>query len=130
IVIITNNDIIIGDGLREAIKKSCAAWGCFWSYRLDKPGGQTDQGADLFAFTRDWWRLHEHLFPDFLLGYWWWDDVMVRMMRWSGCQEQPRLYYHEPHTGVTARNGTPGAKYNERLAQAWLLEHDELREKP
>jgi hypothetical protein len=131
IAIIINNDIQVDLRLSAAIERSCAEVGCWWSYRLDKPGGKTDQGADLFAMTRQWWMMHRHLYPDFLLGYWWWDDVMVRLMRWSGCPERERLYYHEPHPAATVtRGGTPGMLHNERLALAWLAEHDELREKP
>jgi len=130
IVVISNNDIKVDGRLRQAIQMSCLNYGCWWSYRTENPGGVTDQGADLFAFTRCWWNSHQHLFPDFLLGYWWWDDVMVRLMRWSGCGEQERLYYHEPHRGVTVRLNSPGAMHNDRLANQWLREHDEERQKP
>lgn len=132
IVVISNNDIRFDERLSADMLASCARCGCWWAYRTDHYGGPTDNGADVFAFTRKWWRIHEHMFPDFLLGYWWWDDVMVRMMRWSGCAEQRRLYYHEPHpaTQAPARQHTPGAKHNERLANAWLYLHDERREKP
>lgn len=132
IVVISNNDIRFDGRLADEMRASCAGWGCWWAYRTEHDGGPTDNGADVFAFTRKWWRVHEHLFPDFLLGYWWWDDVMVRIMRWSGCPEQRRLYYHEPHmaTQAPSRQHTPGAQYNERLANGWLTLHDERREKP
>lgn len=132
IVVIANNDIRFDERLSADMLASCDRCGCWWAYRTDHDGGPTDNGADVFAFTRKWWRIHEHLFPDFLLGYHWWDDVMVRMMRWSGCVEQRRLYYHEPHPASQAptRQHTPGAKHNERLANGWLMVNDERREKP
>lgn len=133
IVVITNNDILFSDSLAKSIDNACEAHGCWWSYRVNGlTGNNTDQGADTFAFTRSWWHLHEHLFPDFLLGYWWWDDVMVRLMRWSGCDEQERLIFHEPHphTQSPNRTNTPGHHYNENLANLWLKTHEELREKP
>ena len=130
IIVVTNNDIKVDERLRQSILASCARLGCWWAYRVEKPYGQTDQGADLFAFTRCWWNCHKRLFPDFLLGYWWWDDVMVRLMRWSGCDEQERLYYHEPHKGALDRLNTTGAAYNNSLANKWLAEHDEERIKP
>lgn len=130
IIVITNNDIIFGDKLREAIIASCQRYGCYWAYRTNLPTRTTDQGADVFAFTRSWWHLHEHLYPDFLLGYWWFDDVLVRLMRWSGCLEGPREYFHVVHRGVLDRLHSPGQKYNERLANQWLTEHQEDREKP
>lgn len=131
IIALTNNDIIFDHDLHDAVVESCRNTGCYWAYRVESPTKTTtDNGADVFAFTRRWWIMHEKLFPDFLLGYPWWDDVMVRMMRWSGCAEQPRLYYHEPHPGYGTRTNTPGHNHNERLATAWLTQHHERREKP
>lgn len=132
ICVITNNDIRFDPVLAGDILRSCAEFGCWWAYRTERSGGPTDQGADVFAFTRKWWTIHQHLFPDFLLGYWWWDDVMVRLMRWSGCLERSRLYYHEPHHGTESptRQNTQGAKHNERLANEWLKLHDEDNKKP
>lgn len=130
IIAITNNDIKFDEGLRDEVLKSCSEYGCYWAYRISEPGKKTDHGGDFFAFTRKWWFEHERYFPDMLLGYFWWDDIMVRMMRWSGCLERKRLYYHEPHAGVAKRPTTQGSLHNERLATAWLGQHHELREKP
>jgi hypothetical protein len=131
VLVLTNNDIQFDTRLRGSIMDSCAKRGCWWAYRCESPQDRnTDQGADVFAFTRRWWALHSHFFPDFLMGYWWWDDMMVRIMQWSGCPEQERLYYHPRHTGVLNRLGSPGHIHNEKLANRWLLEHGEKREKP
>lgn len=131
VLVITNDDIRFEPGLREVVLESCKQWGCYWSYRLLDPSGNTDEGADLFAMTRCWWGQHHHLFPDFLLGYYWWDDIMVRIMRWSGCQEQTRLYRHPPHGNNSGlRQATPGGRHNEKLAQAWLRQYDEEHIKP
>lgn len=132
ICVITNNDIKFDSALADDMQASCAQFGCWWAYRTERPGGPTDQGSDVFAFTRKWWSIHQHLFPDFLLGYWWWDDVIVRLMRWSGCLERSRLYYHEPHhaTESPTRQNTQGARHNERLANQWLQLHDEDNKKP
>lgn len=131
ILVLTNNDIQFDTRLRHSILESCAKWGCWWAYRRESPHDRgTDQGADVFAFTRKWWALHQHFLPDFLMGYWWWDDMMARIMQWSGCPEQERLYYHPKHTGVLNRLGSPGHVHNERLANNWLLEYGEKREKP
>lgn len=131
ICVILNNDIQVGEGLREAIVKSCAETGCFWSYRTSGPGAGTDCGADLFAFTRHWWSLHAPMMPDLLHGYRWWDNLLIRLMLWSGCREQSRLYYHEPHNDDhRARLQTPGAKWNERLAAQWLDMYDEKDQRP
>lgn len=131
IISIINNDIVLLDGAAEAVRDSCKRFGCFWSYRLDDRG-ETDEGADFFAFTRCWWDTHQQYFPDFLLGYWGWDDVLVRMMRWSGCAEQKRITYHKPHptTQSPTRLNAPGHHYNENLFSRWLMQHHESREKP
>lgn len=130
IIIISNNDVKIDPHLSAAILESCNQWGCYWAYRLDQPNGKTDHGGDLFAFTRKWWFMHQHLYPDMLLGYLWWDDLLVRMMRWSGCAEQARLYYHEPHPGVITRPRTKGSDHNEIQAHEWLKSNHELNRKP
>lgn len=132
IVVITNNDIRFDPKLGESIDRACREFGCWWTYRLTDPGGRTDQGADTFAFTRSWWHLHEHLFPDYLLGYYNWDDVFVRLMQWSGCTERERLIYHRPHplTQSPMRLHTQGANYNQNLMAAWIRKHDEGWGKP
>lgn len=132
VLILLNNDIKVDERLGAAIRQSCAEYGCYWAYRLDRPNGKTDQGADCFAFTRYWWTVHRHLFPDFLLGYWNWDDCLVRLMRWSGCNEQARLYYHEPHpsTQSPTRLASAGQQHNNTLWTQWLTEHQEERIKP
>lgn len=132
IVVITNNDIKFDPELAQDIRESCRDWGCWWAYRTEQKDGQTDNGADVFAMTRKWWAIHNHLMPDMLLGYHWWDDVLLRLMIWSGCHEQRRLYYHEPHPASASptRTTTPGHRHNETLAMQWLKQHWERRQKP
>lgn len=130
ILVITNNDIKFDPELRQDIIESCKDWGCWWAYRTEFHGAKTDNGADVFAMTRKWWKIHQHLFPDLLLGYWWWDDIMCRIMVWSGCHEQKRLYYHEPHAGASpTRQHAPGAVHNDAVAMQWLRQHWERRQK-
>lgn len=132
IVVITNNDIKFDPELAQDIRESCRDWGCWWSYRTEHKDGPTDNGADVFAMTRKWWAIHNHLMPDMLLGYWSWDDVLVRLMIWSGCHEQRRLYYHEAHPASASptRTSTPGHRHNETLMQQWCKQHLERRQKP
>lgn len=130
IIAICNNDVLFDAGLRREVDQSCAEFGCYWAYRLDKPGGVTDRGADFFAFTRKWWFEHKNYVPDILLGHPWWDNIALRICRWSGCLERKRLYYHVPHPGVMTRPKTPGWIHNETLAHRWLKEHHELMGQP
>lgn len=130
IVVIINNDIKVGVGLGDAIKRHCSSYRCYWAFRIQAPGHQTDGGADLFAFTREWWESNQALFPDLLLGYRWWDAILIRLMFHGGCPEGPRLYFHEPHPGVFQRNHTAGASYNERLGNEWCQRHGAQMPKP
>lgn len=131
IIAITNNDIGFHPGLREEVLRSCKEVGCYWSYRLTGQTDTTDMGADFFAFTPKWWNLHREFFSDFLLGYCWWDDMLTRIMLWSGCTEQKRLYFHEPHPGaIETRRNSAGAVYNEKLAMEWLRITGDHRKKP
>lgn len=131
IAVVTNNDIAFDPRLRGGIVDACKKYGCYWAYRTERYGGPTDNGADVFAMTRHWWKVHQHLLPDFLLGYWHWDSTLNRIMIWSGCHEQARLYYHESHiqTDSSQRTTDKGTKYNEDLAWKWLSQHWEEFEK-
>lgn len=119
IIAITNTDISFGFDLRREIVESVERFGCFWSFRAIDDVYNTDGGADFFAFTRDWWSKYELRFPDFLLGNYYWDDVLIRIMIASGCTERRRCYFHESHVGSSARLETPAGIYNKRLGLAW-----------
>lgn len=125
IIIITNNDILIGPGLGDAIRESCHNYGCYWAYRVPHVGGQPDGGRDLFAMTRSWWLQVGALFPDLLIGYYYWDVIMAKLMEWGGCPEGPRLYFHPPHPGIELRQNSPGQRYNIDTAKKWLKDQGE-----
>lgn len=131
IIAITNNDIQFDPRLRQTVIESCQNYGCYWSHRKDPLTGQADGGVDFVAFTRKWWHLHKDLFPDFILGCIWWDDIISRIMVWSGCRECEGLYYHVPHRwGFRTRSNSPGMKEVTKLATAWLDKHNETEQKP
>lgn len=131
IIVVTNNDISFDPKLPEAIRRSCRLYGCYWAYRVEQAGGPTDEGVDVVAFTRKWWQLHYHLIPDLLFGQWWWDNILTRIMEWSGCPEGERVYYHPKHPSwMVTRNRTPGWRHNWQLASRWLEEHGEPNGKP
>ncbi len=129
IIAIANNDIAFDPRLGKAVRKSCGVHGCYWAYRAIDAQGNTDQGGDFFAFTRTWWKLHQHFFPDMLLGRYWWDDILIRIMRWSGCDEQRRLIFHQPHKSADSHTG-PAHDHNVKSAQQWLRQYDEGFFKP
>lgn len=125
IVIITNNDILIGPGLLESIQASCNRNGCYWARRVPHAGGETDGGMDLFAMTRSWWEMAGPHFPDLLIAYYYWDVILAKLMEWSGCPEGLRLYFHPPHPGIETRQNSPGQRYNIATAEKWLREQGE-----
>lgn len=125
ILIISNNDIIFGEGLGDAIRQSCLNYHCYWAYRVPHLGGEPDGGLDLFAMTRGFWRMIRHHFPDLLLGYYYWDQIMAKLMKWSGCPEGARLYFHTAHPGIETRQQSPGQLYNIATAKKWLKENGE-----
>jgi hypothetical protein len=125
IAIITNNDILFGPGLVEAITQSCHSFGCYHALRVPHAGGEPDGGRDLFAMTRAWWGACGPYFPDLLLAYYYWDVILAKLMEWSGCPEGPRLYFHPPHPGIEVRKNSPGQKYNIVTAEKWLREQGE-----
>lgn len=120
IAIITNNDIRFGNGLLEAVKDHCDQYFCYWAYRVPCPGGEPDGGIDLFAMTRGWWKQVSPIFPDLLIGYSYWDRIMMEFMKWSRCPEGPRLYFHTPHPGIETRRESRGERYNQTTARRWL----------
>lgn len=125
IAIITNNDIRFGPHLGKAIHESCQKHFCYWAYRVPGPGGPPDGGLDVFAFTRAWWTKCKPSFPDLLLGYSYWDNILRRMMIWGGCPEGPREYFHTPHPGIEMRRHSIGELYNQRVARQWLRDNNE-----
>lgn len=124
-LIISNNDIVLDEKLGEFVNESCNRHGCYWAYRIPHAGGEPDGGIDLFAMTPEWWKACGMWFPDLLIGYRWWDNILRRLMVMSGCPEQPRLYYHNPHHGIESRNDSPGEAYNQYVAREWLRKNGE-----
>jgi hypothetical protein len=108
--------------------------GCYYSRRLDHRRfdaplpdavacrGRPYPGADLFAFTRQWWQGDAAGFPDVLLGAEGWDGVLMEIMRRSGFQETTPAIYHEAHDAywVRHRHSNPAQQYNRRLIRAWI----------
>lgn len=128
---VSNNDIWFDERLADAVQSSCRQFGCYWAHRLDGPGGDTDNGVDFVAFTRKWWELHKDLIPDFIFGAIWWDDIITRIMMWSGCPEQSQVYYHEPHVAaMVVRGRQPHMLHAEKLAKEWLNHYNEPHCKP
>lgn len=88
ILIFTNDDTILGDGILEDIANHCGNYGACCSFRLqiDSTGKRyknpyKDNGRDLFAFKKKWLKRHLKNFPDYLLGATDWDYFLPAYMR-------------------------------------------------
>ena len=94
IVILTNSDSFLVDGVLEAVSEACSKWGACFSQRIDVVGSiqATQQGIpsyrtkahcgrDMFAFRVAWLRQHWAAIPDFALGTSDWDFGVACLIR-------------------------------------------------
>lgn len=114
VFVYVNNDIALVENWKEHVLPAVKKYGCAFSNRLNIPSflpmnfhevnsGTAYCGADLFAFTPEWWKKQRDSFPDVVLGYEGWDFVMQWLMLRSGFQRLPTLCYHENHASFWSR---------------------------
>lgn len=117
IFVYINNDVALVPEWKDIIVPPVKQFGCAFSHRLDvdkfskflalRHINQDSQraycGADLIAFTPDWWREHRADFPDVVLGLEGWDFAMQWLMRKSGFRTMKTVCYHEKHNSFWAR---------------------------
>jgi hypothetical protein len=134
IICILNADINLTPGITGEILDACYNFGSCYAQRNDFrridrlalnevecAAGRKYPGADLFAFTKEWWVKRKGLFPDMLLGREAWDMIMRDLIRMTGGIELHNAIYHEMHESHWLQNrGCAGNEYNKRLASAWL----------
>lgn len=128
IVVLTNDDTCVTPNLTRIIKDVLAESGACWSarrehHRIDHAmtaselmQGRKHVGADLFAFTKEWWTTHGDKMPDMLMAFENWDYVLRTVINENGGREIEGLCYHEIHTGDwLKRREVPAAKHNQRV---------------
>lgn len=134
IICIANADIGFVPGITGEILDACYNFGSCYAQRHDFrridrlivnevecATGKKYPGADLFAFTKEWWEKRQSFFPDMLLGREAWDMIMRDLIRSTGGIELHNAIYHEMHESHWLKNrGCAGNEHNKRLASAWL----------
>lgn len=134
IICIANADIGFVPGITGEILDACYNFGSCYAQRHDFrrierlivnevecAAGKKYPGADLFAFTKEWWDKRNQFFPDMLLGREAWDMIMRDLIRSTGGIELHNAIYHEMHDSHWLKHrGCAGNEYNKKLASAWL----------
>lgn len=128
IVVLTNDDTCVTPGLTPILKSVLAECGACWGARREHRlvnrvmtctelmRGRKHVGADIFAFTKEWWTEHGHNMPDMLMAFENWDYVLRTVIEDHGGREIDGLCYHEIHTGDwTKKRDIPAAKHNQRM---------------
>ena len=133
-VMLTNADTCIMASGIPLIMSALESVGCYYSLRhelrrFDAPlpdeiarRGVVYAGADLFAFTHDWWVQHCDDYPDMLLGAEAWDGVLKVLIGESGFAPGEPVVYHESHEAYWSQHllTSPSQVYNRSLAREWI----------
>lgn len=128
IVVLTNDDTCVTPGLTPILKSVVSDCGACWGARREHRNlnraltctelmqGRKHVGADIFAFTKEWWVRHGHHMPDMLMAFENWDYVLRTVIEDHGGREIEGLCYHEIHQGDwTRRREVPAAKHNQAM---------------
>lgn len=128
IIVLTNDDTCVAPNLDKTLKQVISECGACWSARREHRvinhvmtqdeimRGYKHVGADLFAFTKEWWLDHGHQMPDMFMAFENWDYVMRTVIEEHGGKEIEGLCYHEIHQGDWLKNReSPAAKHNQSM---------------
>lgn len=128
IIVLTNDDTCVCSGISSVLRRTLAEHGACWSARrehrrIDRPmttgelmRGRKHVGADLFAFTKQWWTDYGHLMPDMFMAFENWDYVLRTIVMQNGGIEIEGLCYHEIHLGDWLKNRKcAAAKHNQQM---------------
>lgn len=132
IIAFSNTDTCLLPEVEHEILENVKKFGCYYSHRIDFPridspmtfrdiaGRPVYPGADLFAFSVDWWHQKKEQLPDLLMGREGWDFIMKVVMRQSGFTPGQPMVYHESHESEwIVRIDGPGQKWNRKLCLEW-----------
>jgi hypothetical protein len=133
IIVYTNGDIILCDNFYVELKKEFNT--CGWSHRINigdelniyprRINYDLYPGADLFAFTKNWWLQNKEFIPTLLIGYEAWDTVFMHRMKFTGGKEIKGLSYHINHQShweqPQNRHSDNGQIFNRNAAKDYLI---------
>jgi predicted GH43/DUF377 family glycosyl hydrolase len=124
VIVLTRSDTIMGDTVAAGVYTQNP---CFARRAIVEKGQRFwHPNADLFAFTKDWWRKHQHEIPDLLMsGDNYWSRVMLELFKAHGATELE--FAISRGRGKVINHGIdipPRIRHNETLSRAWLMERN------
>lgn len=133
IIIFTNDDGLMLDGFTELMIHKVVEHRAIWCPRWELPAGAEQKwgnskgykhcGADVFAFTKQWWDDNSANFPDHLIAFEAWDlNLRTLIEMTGGVQVEGAVahYIHQPVWHSSEHREGPGNLHNRRLFQQWL----------
>lgn len=136
VLVFTNDDTCLVPGAGRVLESEVPKCGAVFCSRVDHTRfdqplsvqdaltGQHHVGADIFAFTVEWWKRWRGDMPDMLIAFEAFDLVLRKLITMHGGKELLNCCYHEQHLGDWTRNRmTRGAVYNRSTAGKWLAAH-------
>jgi len=137
ILCFTNDDTLMLEGFTQTItdtlKGHSSLWGARWELPMGaeqkwgNPKGYKHCGADVFAFTKQWWIENEKEIPDFLIGYECWDLFLKGLIEMTGGVQLEGLvahFIHQPVWHSAEHREGPGNLHNRKLFQQWLAQRN------
>lgn len=137
ILVFTNDDGLLLDGFTDLILSTLrdrpAMWCPRWELPLNaeqkwgNPKGYKHCGADVFAFTKQWWTENEPQFPDHLISFEAWDLNLRMLIEMTGGVQVEGLvahYIHQPVWHSPEHREGVGNLHNRKLFQQWLAQRN------
>jgi len=129
IILLTNDDTCLSPEIYQTLQRAVPEYGAVWSarrehikidYILDQTDlmrGRKHVGADVFAFTKSWWKQFGHEMLDMFVSLENWDYVLRTVILNHGGMELEGLCYHEIHRGSWLKDREiPAARHNQRMS--------------
>lgn len=153
VVLFSNSDVCFLPALVPSAAAAVNRFGCFYNKRVDVPDASKKPsppftlfaGADVFAFSAQWWHAHREKFPpDLYVGREGWDAVMKLLMQESGFNPPHSVFvtdllsYHQQHVSAMSQHtgallADAGNRNNRSVVYDWMCRMGysrHLRSKP
>lgn len=137
ILVFTNDDNLMLEGftatILEKVIQHRAIWGSRWELPMGvepkwgSPKGYKHVGADVFAFTKQWWDENQDSFPDHLISFEAWDlNLRILIESTGGTQVEGLVahYIHQPVWHSREHREGIGNLHNRKLFQQWLAQRN------
>jgi hypothetical protein len=137
ILVFTNDDSLMLEGFTETILREVVAHRAIWGARWELPPNGEQQwanpkgykhcGADVFAFTKQWWEENAQNVPDHLVSFECWDLNFRMLIESTGGVSVDGLvahFIHEPLWHSSEHREGVGNLHNRKLFQQWLAKRN------